>query len=147
MDFHDTQFLYRLTADFTVILHFSFVMFVLLGQIMITIGAFAGWGWVRNFKFRIIHLVSILFVVFESVAGIVCPLTTLGKWLRTQAGEASYQGDFIANWVHEVLFIDAGTVEPWVFTVCYSLFGLIVLLSFFFAPPRRISKTPAAEEV
>ena len=144
MDFHDTQFLYRLTADFTVVIHFAFVMFVLLGQILITIGAFAGWNWVRNFNFRIIHLVSILFVVFESVAGIVCPLTTLEKWLREQAGQTSYQGDFIANWVHDMLFFQA---DPWVFTVCYSLFGLFVLITFFVAPPRRKLKVQIAEEV
>ncbi|QDT89190.1 DUF2784 domain-containing protein [Gimesia algae] len=147
MNFHDTQFLSRISADLIVVIHFAFVMFVLLGQVLITIGAFVGWNWIRNFKFRIIHLASILFVVIESVAGIICPLTTLEKWLRKQAGETSYQGDFIANWVHEVLFIDKGTVEPWVFTACYSLFGLIVLLAFFFAPPRRISKAPTAEEV
>lgn len=147
MDFHDTPFLYRLAADFTVVLHFAFVMFVLLGQILITAGAFAGWNWIRNFKFRVIHLASILFVVLESVAGIVCPLTTLEKWLRKQAGQVSYQGDFIANWIHEVLFIDEGTVEPWVFTACYSLFGLIVLLTFYFAPPRRKPRQSPAEEV
>ncbi|WP_417393667.1 DUF2784 domain-containing protein [Gimesia sp.] len=144
MDFHDTQFLYRLTADFTVVLHFAFVMFVLLGQILITAGAFAGWNWIRNFKFRVIHLASILFVVLESVAGIVCPLTTLEKWLREQAGQVSYQGDFIASWVHDMLFFQA---DPWVFTVCYSLFGLFVLITFYLAPPRRKPGQSPAEEV
>ena len=98
------------------------------------VGALAGWNWIRNFKFRLIHLGSILFVVAESLLGIVCPLTTLEKWLRDQAGETSYEGDFIASWVHEALFFDAA---PWVFTVCYTLFGLLVLLTFLFAPPRR----------
>ncbi|MCA9016059.1 MAG: DUF2784 domain-containing protein [Planctomycetaceae bacterium] len=134
MNFHDTQFLYRLSADLTVVIHFSFVLFVLLGQILITVGVLAGWNWVRNFKFRVIHLVSILFVVVESVLGVICPLTTLEKWLRDKAGQASYQGDFIATWVHDALFM---TAEPWVFTLCYSLFGLLVLITFFLAPPRR----------
>ncbi|MFH1300589.1 MAG: DUF2784 domain-containing protein [Planctomycetota bacterium] len=134
MNFHDTQFLYRLGADFTVVLHFAFVLFVLLGQILITVGVLAGWSWVRNFKFRVIHLASILFVVLESLAGIECPLTTLEKWLRDKVGQASYQGDFIATWVHDALFM---TAEPWVFTVCYALFGLLVLITFFLAPPRR----------
>lgn len=136
MNFHDTQFLYKLGADFTVVIHFAFVLFVLLGQILITIGALAGWDWVRNFKFRVIHLASILFVVAESLAGVICPLTTLEKWLRERAGESSYQGDFIASWVHEALFMEA---EPWVFTLCYSLFGLFVLITFFIAPPQRKS--------
>lgn len=134
MNFHDTQFLYKLGADFTVVIHFAFVLFELLGQIFITIGALAGWGWIRNFKFRVIHLTAILLVVFESLTGIICPLTTFEKWLRDNAGEANYQGDFIATFVHNTLFM---TAKPWVFTLCYSLFGLFVLASFILAPPRR----------
>ncbi|MFK7777855.1 MAG: DUF2784 domain-containing protein [Gimesia sp.] len=144
MNFHDTQFLYKLGADFTVVIHFAFVLFVLLGQIFITIGVLTGWGWIRNFKFRVIHLTAILFVVFESLTGIICPLTTLEKWLRNNAGEANYQGDFIATFVHDTLFM---TAEPWVFTLCYSLFGLFVLATFFLAPPRRKSAPQTDTEV
>ncbi|WP_298863036.1 DUF2784 domain-containing protein [uncultured Gimesia sp.] len=144
MNFHDTQYLYKLGADFTVVIHFAFVLFVLFGQIFITIGALAGWGWVRNFKFRVIHLVSILFVVAESITGVICPLTTLEKWLRDKSGESSYQGDFIASWVHDALFMEA---EPWVFTVCYSLFGLFVLITFLLAHPKRKQAEPPATEV
>lgn len=142
MNFHDTQFLSKLAADTIVVIHFAFVLFVLIGQLLIMVGALAGWNWIRNFKFRLIHLGSILFVVAESLLGIVCPLTTLEKWLRDQAGETSYEGDFIASWVHDALFFEA---EPWVFTVCYTLFGLLVLLTFLFAPPRRKAsvQTPA----
>ena len=42
-----------------------------------------------------------------------------------------YQVDFIVNWVHSLLFIEA---EPWTFTLCYSVFELVVLLTFFLAP-------------
>ncbi|WP_339727673.1 DUF2784 domain-containing protein [uncultured Gimesia sp.] len=144
MNFHDTQFLYRLGADATVVIHFVFVLFVLLGQILITIGVLAGWNWVRNFKFRVIHLVSILFVVAESLTGVICPLTTLEKWLRSKAGQASYQGDFIATLVHDALFM---TAKPWVFTLCYSLFGLLVLITYFLAPPRRKPEQTPEKEV
>jgi len=146
MNFNDPQFLYKLGADVTVVIHFAFVMFVLLGQILITIGALAGWKWVRNFKLRVIHLASILFVVAESVLGIVCPLTTLEDWLRKQSGEASYEGDFIAHWVHEILFFDRETIPPWMFTIIYTLFGLFVLLTFIFAPPRRRSSEKTSPE-
>ncbi len=142
MNFHDTQFLYRLGADLTVIIHSALVVFVLLGQLLITIGALAGWHWIRNFKFRVIHLVYILFVVLESLVGAKCPLTTLEKWLRDKAGETSYQGDFIATWVHDALFV---TVETWMLTVCYTLFGLIVLITFYCVPPRRKIKQKPAE--
>ncbi len=134
MIFSDNGLFYQISADLTVFIHFSFVMFVLAGQILIVIGAMAGWKWIRNFKFRMIHLLAILFVVFESLFKITCPLTTLEKWLRKQGGEVSYQGDFIAACVHDTLFMDA---PDWVFTLCYSLFGFFVLVTFFIAAPQR----------
>lgn len=139
----DTSLFYRLAADLTVVIHFSFVMFVILGQLLIIIGGLLKWNWVRNFKFRSIHLAAILFVVFESLVKIECPLTTFEKWLRDQAGETSYQGDFIAACVHETLFMQA---PPWVFTLCYSLFGLFVLITFYLAPPRRNSPQKPVKE-
>lgn len=44
-----------------------------------------------------------------------------------------YQGDFIANWVHDAMFFQ---VDPWLFTLCYSLFGGLVLATLLFVPPR-----------
>lgn len=129
--------IYRLLADLTVIVHFGYVMFVIIGLLLTLVGGLLGWNWVRNRWFRGLHLAMILVVVLESWAGITCPLTTWEKQLRKLAGQESYQGDFIADWVHDALFIQA---EPWVFTVCYSLFGGLVLLALFLIPPRWRSR-------
>ncbi len=53
---------------------------------------------------------------------------------RPLAGQVSDRGDFIATWVHDLMFFDA---EPWVFTVCYCSFGAAVVLSWLMVPPRR----------
>jgi hypothetical protein len=124
---------YRLLADLTVIVHFGYVMFVIFGLLLTLVGGLLKWQWVRNRAFRILHLVMILVVVLESWAGIPCPLTKWESQLRKAAGQQSYQGDFIANWVHDALFVQ---LEPWVFTLCYSLFGGLVLLTLFLIPPR-----------
>lgn len=125
---------YQIAADAVVTIHFAFVNFVLFGQILILIGLFAKWKWIRNFYFRMIHLLCIMVVVYESVSGITCPLTTWEHELRNLAGESSYSGDFIPNLLHNMMFFEA---EPWVFTLCYVLFGAVVLLTFIFAPPRK----------
>jgi hypothetical protein len=49
------------------------------------------------------------------------------------AGQASYHGDFIGYWVHQLIFYRA---KPWVFTLVYILFGLAVLAAFVLAPPH-----------
>ncbi len=124
---------YRLAADVVVIVHFAYVAFVVLGLAVILLGGLLGWSWVRNWKFRWAHLAAIGIVVFEALMGITCPLTTWEQKLRRLAGEVSYRGDFIASWAHELLFYEA---QPWVFTVCYVLFGLAVLGAWFLIPPR-----------
>ena len=76
--------LYRLAADFTVVFHMSYAMFIVVGQLLILAGAIRKWRWILNVWFRAIHLAMIAIVVAESLLGIVCPLTTLEKWLRRQ---------------------------------------------------------------
>ena len=125
---------YRIAADLVVTVHFAYVAFVLVGFVLILVGIIRRWRWIRNPWFRGIHLACILFVVAEAWLGITCPLTVWEKNLRRLAGETTYRGDFIANLIHELLFYDA---PPWVFTVAYSLFGLLALLTFLLAPPRR----------
>jgi Protein of Unknown function (DUF2784) len=126
--------LYRIAADGVVILHLGYVSFVVIGQLLILVGILRGWHWIRGFRFRVVHLAAIAVVVTESLLEVTCPLTTLEQFLRRQGGEATYRGDFIGNCVHDLLFFDC---EPQVFRLIYALFGLLVLVTFVIAPPRR----------
>jgi hypothetical protein len=125
---------YQIMANAILILHTVIVLFVIGGLLATLIGGLLHWTWTRNLPFRAAHLGAILFVVFESWAGIVCPLTTLEQWLRVQAGQAAYEGDFIAYWLTKLLFF---TGPPWVFIAAYSVFGALVLCSWIWLPPRR----------
>lgn len=124
---------YRLAADAVLIAHFAYVLFVVCGLLSVLVGYIRKWKWVHNGWFRCIHLAMILIVVVEAWLGITCPLTTWEKQLRLAAGDATYSGDFVANFVHNALFINA---DPAAFTVAYSLFGAMVLLALFLVPPR-----------
>ncbi len=125
---------YRILADLILVFHFAFVLWVIIGQALIIIGLLAGWRWVRRFWFRMAHLASIGVVVVQAWMGVICPLTIWENQLRRSAGETEYPGAFVAYWVSDVLFYQA---EPWVFTLCYSLFGATVVAAFIFGPPRR----------
>lgn len=125
--------IYRIAADLVVCVHFAYVAFVVLAVPVILLGGFLKWDWVRNRWFRGIHLAMIGIVVLESWAGVVCPLTVWERELRSAAGQQTYQGDFIATWLHDALFFEA---EPWVFTLAYTLFGALVLAIMIFVPPR-----------
>lgn len=125
------QLFYRLLADLTVVLHFGYVSFVILGWLSIALGGWLCWRWVRNKWFRGIHLTMIGIVVVEAWLGIVCPLTRWEQQLRAAAGEETYRGAFVANLVHDLLFFDLPT---WCFTLIYTLFGVLVTLTLWLVP-------------
>lgn len=137
------QIVYRIAADLTVCLHLGYVLFIVLGQAGVMAGAMRGWKWVRNTKFRLLHLIGILVVVAESWLGIRCPLTTLEHQLRRESGAATYEGDFIARCVHDTLFFECA---PWVFTTVYSLFGLAVVITLIVCPPGSSRTQPSSSE-
>lgn len=123
---------YQLLADLVLSLHLAVVAFVVGGLVLIVAGNLRRWSWVNALWFRLAHLGAILFVVAETWLGIVCPLTTLEMWLRRQAGVASYGGGFIEHWLQRLLYHDA---PAWVFTLGYSLFGLLVIAVWIYFPP------------
>jgi len=125
--------LYRIAANAIVIIHLAYVAFVVLGFLAIVLGIVLRWEWIRNAKFRLIHLAMIGVVVLESVAGITCPLTTWEAALRRRAGQQTTEDDFVASLVHNIMFFD---LPNWVFTTIYVVFGLGVAATFVFAPPR-----------
>jgi hypothetical protein len=130
--------LFRVLSDLVLLMHTSFVTFVVFGLVLILWGGFRGWRWIRNPWFRLAHLLAIGIVVAQTWWGMLCPLTTLEMALRRQAGEAVYTGSFIAHWLGVLLYYEA---PWWVFTLCYTVFGLVVVGSWFFIRPRPFSKS------
>jgi polyferredoxin len=115
-------------ADLVLIVHFAFVAFVVGGLALVWIGAALGWRWVRNFWFRIAHLLAILFVAGEALVGVMCPLTIWEDALRDARADKS----FIARWIHRILFYD---FPEWVFTAAYVVFALVVATTWWFVRP------------
>lgn len=124
----------QLLADAVLLLHFAVVAFVVGGLLMIYVGNAKGWSWVNNARFRFLHLITITFVIVQSWLGKDCPLTVLEVWLRERAGQASYQTTFIEHWVQAILYYQA---PLWVFTLIYSIFGLLVAATWWYFPPTR----------
>ena len=129
-----THRFYLVLADLTLIFHALFVVFVVAGLVLIWVGRFCDWRFVRNFWFRGAHLGAIAVVAAESLVGFVCPLTTWENRLRLLAGgEVRYQGSFIQHWLHQVMFFE---LNETVFTVLYVSFFTVVALTLWLVPPR-----------
>lgn len=122
-------------ADSLLILHTLLVAFVILGLVAVYAGHFRNWNWVRNFWFRLSHLAVIAIVVLQSWLGLICPLTEWEMALRERAGGSGYDGSFIQYWLQSILYYSA---PEWVFILGYTVFGVLVLVSWFLVPPGRI---------
>jgi hypothetical protein len=134
---------YILAADALLLAHVLFVAFVVVGLAAIYLGAWLSWSWVRNYWFRILHLGGIVLVSLESWAGAICPLTIWEMQLREKAGQSTYEGSFIQHWLQSLLYYDA---PDWVFTLIYTVFGSIVVASWFIVQPRRRSDSESPKK-
>jgi len=141
------QALYRVLADTTLVIHFGFVVFVVLGLLVTWLGYFLKWRFVRNFWFRALHILAMGVVVAESVFGVTCPLTTWEHDLRVAGAQTTYEETFMEHWVHKMLFFDLG---PSTFTIIYVVFFTALVLSVIVVRPRwptkRDATNPSGEE-
>src|SRR5213080_3379216 len=85
---------YRALADLVLLAHAAFVAFVVLGGLVVL--RRPAWAW--------IHAPAALWGIFVEYTGIACPLTPLENFLRRQAGEPGYAGDFIGNYLTVLLY-------------------------------------------
>jgi hypothetical protein len=125
---------YSLLADSIVVIHLAYACFVLFGFIGIVIGAWRSWSWIKNFSFRIAHLICTVFVPLETLLRMTCPLTTLENYFLNASGTSGYERSFIGNLASKILFYDA---PEWVFAVIYFGFAIMVIFYYFRFPPKR----------
>jgi hypothetical protein len=119
-----------LLADALLVVHFLVAAFIVLGLILVWIGAFAGWRWVGNRAFRALHLAAIVFVAAEALLGQACPLTLWEDALRGGARPDS----FVGRWLYQLLYYDA---PEWLFTLLYALWAGATLVTLRLVPPRK----------
>lgn len=130
---------FRLLADAVLVLHVGVVVFVVVGLVLIIVGNLAHWRWVNGLWLRLAHLGAIAVVVAQAWLGATCPLTTFEMWLRAQTHATTYAGGFIEHWLQRALYFAA---PAWVFALVYSLFGLVVLVTWWVFPPHTRRRDP-----
>jgi len=86
--------LYRIAADGLLVLHLVFVLFALLGGLLV----------LRTPRFAWLHLPAVAWAAFVEFTGRLCPLTPLEVALRQAAGDAGYAGDFLEHYLVAVIY-------------------------------------------
>ena len=107
--------LHSLCADLVVILHLSFVLFVLFGGLFV----------LRWPRLMWLHLPAVAWGAVVEFTGWVCPLTPLENALRRAAGSASYSGGFVEHYLLPLIY-PAGLTREWQWVLGALLLGINV---------------------
>lgn len=86
--------LYSLAADTLFVIHLMFIVFVVLGGLLV-----AKWRWLV-----FLHLPAAIWGALIEFRSWPCPLTPWEKQLRHAAGEAGYEGGFIEHYLGPVIY-------------------------------------------
>jgi hypothetical protein len=110
--------------------HLVVIGFNVLGLVVIPLGAWRGWGWVRVRWWRWLHVASWAVVAIQAVAGRACFLTLWQDELE-RGGETT---PLVARWVNALIYHD---LPLWAFAAAYVLLFAFTLALLRLVPVRR----------
>jgi hypothetical protein len=118
--------LYNFLADIIVIVHLLFILFVILGGLLVL-----KWKWLVY-----LHIPAAIWGALIEFMGWICPLTPLENRLRRLAGESGYTGDFVEQYIIPLIYPGGLTREIQIILGV----GVIVvnLVIYFFVIKRRV---------
>ena len=85
---------YRAAADLVLITHFAFVLFVVLGGLLV----------IRWPRLAWVHVPVAVYGAIIEFLGFICPLTPLENTLRQRGGEAGYAGGFVEHYITATIY-------------------------------------------
>jgi Protein of Unknown function (DUF2784) len=86
--------IYRALADLVLVVHLAFVLFVVLGGLLVLKWTRVAW----------LHVPAAVWGVLIEYTGWICPLTPLENSFRVRGGVAGYSGGFIEHYIQPVLY-------------------------------------------
>jgi len=93
--------IYLVLADAVLVLHLAFILFVVLGGLLV----------LRHSRLIWLHLPMAAWGALIEFSGWICPLTPMEIRLLTLGGEKAYSGDFIAHYIVSLIYPEGLTRE------------------------------------
>ena len=129
--------IYQIIADAVVLIHFIWIVFVIIGFVLTLCGLL----WKRYFDFflfRTVHLCGILYVSLLALAGKYCPLTIVENFMRGQYNPPdTYHGSFIGHYIEQLVYPNVPAHYIIIPTIGVAVFTLTMYI---IKPPSKIQK-------
>ena len=126
---------YRWAADLVLSAHLAFVLFVVLGGVLVLRWSRLAW----------VHVPVALYGAGVEFTGIVCPLTPLENWLRHRGGQAGYAGGFVDHYLVATLY-PAGLTRPTQLVLGCFVLGVNAVLYAMWWRRRRLANVARVTE-
>ncbi len=85
---------YRIAADAVLLLHLAFILFVVLGGLLV----------LRWPRLALLHLPAVAWGATVEFLHLICPLTPLENRLRLAAGDQGYSGGFMEHYLVPMIY-------------------------------------------
>ena len=93
--------IFEIFATLTLLLHFSFILFVIFGALLI----------LRFKKIIYFHIPAVAWGAYIELSHSICPLSHLENYFLKKAGKDQYSIDFIENYVFKIIYPPALNYE------------------------------------
>lgn len=131
--------LLRAAAAAVFSLHVGVILFNVFGLVIVPIGAWRGWAFVRVFWWRALHLALLALVAVQATLGKACVLTLWEAALERGSGGTASEMPLIQGWVERLLF---WPLPLWFFALLYLAVFAYALALWRLVPPRRRGVEP-----
>jgi hypothetical protein len=119
-----------MAAIIVLALHLAIIAFNVAGCVLIPLGAWRGWRWVRGLWWRLAHLLGLAVVAIQAMLGRACFLTT---WQGELSGSEHVQ-PMIEKWMNGLIY---WPLPLWVFAAAYVAVFAYVIALWIWVRPRR----------
>jgi hypothetical protein len=128
--------IYLFFADLVVVIHLLFVLFVILGGLLVLRWRFCAW----------IHIPAVFWAALIEFSGWICPLTPLENELRIKSGSSGYSTGFVEHYIIPLLYPSQLTRKIQVFLgMLILVMNLMIYLWVWYSSKRRNKNTAEAE--
>lgn len=135
---------YKIFADLITVIHFLWILFMLLG-FFLTLKGFFTPRFFDRWLFRTLHLCGIVYVGLLALLREYCPLTMLENYLRARYNpEIAYPGSFIAHYIEKLVYPD---VTPSIILIPTIFIAVFTITVFIVKPPAKIKRIFERREI
>ena len=124
-------------AVVVVVVHLAFLGYLVFG----------GFLALRSLAWLWPSIATVLYSAYVTLASFTCPLTTLEKWLLEAGGKEPYEGSFIAQYLHDVLYPAQYEKVAWLTATGIALVSYAVVLRRWRRRPAVILVGPSSSPV